>query len=159
VTTRRTKTGAKDVERKAPAGSKRSRAADTGSGRPLPAKLGLAAGMRGAVLGAPAGYLASLASSGAILGTRLVPELQLIQLFVTRRAELAAALPAALASLADRGALWISWPKRSAGVPSDLTEDLIRELALPLGIVDVKVCAVDAVWSGLKLVRRLRSKV
>jgi hypothetical protein len=113
--------------------------------------------MRGTVLDAPPGYVDGLAAgSGASLGTELAPELPFLQLFVTRRADLAAALPAALASLADRGALWVSWPKRSSGVPTDLTEDVVRELALPLGIVDVKVCAVDATWSGLKLVRRLR---
>ena len=61
----------------------------------------------------------------------------------------------ALHSLADRGALWVSWPKRASGVATDVTEDVVRELALPLGLVDVKVCAVDAVWSALKLVRRL----
>lgn len=137
----------------------RPTAADTGSGRPLPMKLGLGPGIRGAVLGAPDGYLGSLAGSGATLGEALSPELSFLQLFVTRRSELSAALPAALKSLADRGALWVSWPKRSARVPTDLTEDVVRELALPLGLVDVKVCAVDSVWSGLKLVRRRRPSV
>jgi DUF3052 family protein len=125
------------------------------SGRPLAAKLGLSTELRGAVLGAPSGYLESLGLAGAALGTRLRADLDFLQLFVTRRADLGARLPRALASLADRGMLWVSWPKRASGVATDVTEDTIRELALPLGLVDVKVCAVDEVWSGLKLVRRL----
>jgi len=128
------------------------------SGRPLAMKLGLHDEVRGAVLGGPQGYRESLAWSGATLGDALAPGLDFIQLFVTRRDELAKALPRALASLADRGALWVSWPKRASKVPTDMTEDVVREVALPLGIVDVKVCAVDEVWSGLKLVRRLRPK-
>ena len=72
-------------------------------------------------------------------------------------------LPRAIASLVDRGMIWVSWPKggktqRAAKVPTDITEDVVREVALPLGLVDVKVCAVDEVWSGLKLVRRLPPK-
>ncbi|HEV8238520.1 MAG TPA: DUF3052 family protein [Thermoanaerobaculia bacterium] len=133
---------------------------DSGSGRPLFVKLGLEEGMRGAVLGGPPRYRESLMSdSGAELGDALAPgrhELAFVQLFVTRRVELARALPRAMKSLADRGALWVSWPKRAARVETDVTEDVVREVALPLGLVDVKVCAVDEVWSGLKLVRRLR---
>ena len=133
---------------------------DIGSGRPLVVKLGLDEGMRGAVLGGPPQYRESLiADSGAALTDALPPgrsELAFIQVFVTRRAELAGMLPRAMKSLLDRGALWVSWPKRAARVETDVTEDVVREVALPLGLVDVKVCAVDEVWSGLKLVRRLR---
>jgi hypothetical protein len=125
------------------------------SGRPLAAKLGLSSEQRGVVLGAPSGYRERLGLAGAALGARLRGELDFLQVFVTRRSDLAAKLPRALASLADRGMLWVSWPKRASGVATDVTEDVIRELALPLGLVDVKVCAVDEVWSGLKLVRRL----
>lgn len=129
---------------------------DCPSPKPLAAKLGLTATTRGALLAAPPGYGARLAApAGAELAEALSPDLDFVQLFVTARAELAAALPAVLAHLAPRGALWVSWPKRSSGVPTDVTEDRVREAALPLGLVDVKVCAVDAVWSGLKLVRRL----
>jgi hypothetical protein len=132
---------------------------DTGSGRPLVVKLGLDDGMRGAVLGGPPKYRESLvADSGADLGEALVPELAFIQLFVTARAALARELPRAMKSLVDRGMIWVSWPKRTARVPTDVTEDVVREVALPLGLVDVKVCAVDEVWSGLKLVRRLPAK-
>lgn len=126
------------------------------SGRPLTVKLGIVETTRGAVLDGPPDYRTSLeAESGATLGEALAPELDFIQLFVTRRDALARALPRALESLVDRGALWVSWPKRVAKVPTDVTEDVVREVALPLGLVDVKVCAVDEVWSGLKLVRRL----
>ena len=78
----------------------------------------------------------------------------LIQFFTTSRAELASSLAALAKSIYPDRALWISWPKKSSGVASDVTEDVIRELALPLGLVDVKVCAVDETWSGLKLVWR-----
>ncbi|HET9766091.1 MAG TPA: DUF3052 domain-containing protein [Thermoanaerobaculia bacterium] len=132
---------------------------DTGSGRPLVVKLGLEEGMRGAVLGGPPAYRESLvADSGAELGETLRPELAFIQLFVTERAALQRELPRAMRSLVDRGALWVSWPKRASRVPTDVTEDVVREVALPLGLVDVKVCAVDETWSGLKLVRRLPAK-
>ena len=75
-------------------------------------------------------------------------------MFVTTRAQLAAELAALDARLPDDGTIWVSWPKKSSGVATDVVEDAVREVALPLGLVDVKVCAVDATWSGLKLVRR-----
>ncbi len=75
-------------------------------------------------------------------------------LFHTRRADLATDLVRARETLPDTAMLWVSWPKQAARVPTDITEDTVREIALPLGFVDVKVCAVDAVWSGLKLVIR-----
>jgi hypothetical protein len=74
--------------------------------------------------------------------------------FVTRREELAEQLSALRKELGPQAVVWVSWPKKSAGVPTSITEDTVRELALPLGLVDVKVCAVDEVWSGLKLVVR-----
>jgi hypothetical protein len=132
------------------------------SGRPLPDKLGLGAGLRGAVVGAPEGYLERILPSGAVLDVSLGradrAPLDFVQLFVVRRADLERTIPRALARLADRGMLWVSWPKRASGVTTDVTEDVVREVALPLGLVDVKVCAVDEVWSGLKLVRRLPPK-
>jgi len=75
-------------------------------------------------------------------------------LFVTSRAVLAATLPRLLGKLADGGMIWVAWPKKSSGAATDVTEDTVRDVALPLGIVDVKVCAIDATWSGLKLLRR-----
>ena len=74
--------------------------------------------------------------------------------FVTRRAELDAMLPALRNQIASDGQVWVSWPKKAAKVPTDITEDTIREVALPLGFVDTKVCAIDETWSGLKLVIR-----
>jgi hypothetical protein len=78
----------------------------------------------------------------------------IVHAFATRKATLAQTLGALRVAIRPDGALWVSWPKKAAKVPTDITEDVIRELALPLGLVDVKVCAVDAVWSGLKLVIR-----
>jgi hypothetical protein len=75
-------------------------------------------------------------------------------LFVTSRVALAAALTRTLPKLAAGGMIWIAWPKKASGVATDVTEDAVRAVALPLGIVDVKVCAIDATWSGLKLLRR-----
>jgi len=73
---------------------------------------------------------------------------------VSSRTALAAALAKLLPNLADRGMIWIAWPKKASGVVTDVTEDTVREVALPMGLVDVKVCAIDATWSGLSLLRR-----
>lgn len=119
-------------------------------------KLGIAAGMRIALLDAPRGYRRTLGRLPARVVVRKVARgpLPLIQYFVRRRAALEARLPVLIRALAPGGALWVSWPKRTSGVASDLTEDVVRAVALPRGLVDVKVCAVDETWSGLKLVRR-----
>jgi len=77
-----------------------------------------------------------------------------VHVFSAKKAELAQALKSYRAKLAPESAVWVSWPKKSAKVPTDITEDTVRELALPLGFVDIKVCAVDETWSGLKLVIR-----
>jgi hypothetical protein len=79
-------------------------------------------------------------------------------MFCPDRARLVKRLPVLLPRTATAGMIWAAWPKRSSGVPTDLDENGIRELALPLGVVDVKVCAIDATWSGLKLVRRLSNR-
>jgi len=135
------------------------------SGTPLARKLGVDAASTLVALGAPPEYEEWLAPlpRGARIERRagLVPgpaageaAPRAVHLFTTRRTELAVALAAWRSRLDDSGYLWISWPKRSSKVPTDVTEDTIRELALPLGFVDVKVCAVSEVWSGLKLVVR-----
>jgi hypothetical protein len=77
-----------------------------------------------------------------------------VHLFVSSRSDLAKKLPSLRKKIADDGVLWVSWPKKSSGVAIDIAEDVIREIALPLGLVDIKVCAVDETWSGLKLVVR-----
>ena len=79
-------------------------------------------------------------------------------LFVSKRTDLAKRFPGFRDRLASNGMLWIAWPKKSSGVPSDLTEDIVRVIGLDAGLVDVKVCAVDDTWSGLKFVRRLRDR-
>ena len=105
---------------------------------------------------APASYeeLLGAVPPGVKISTRLRAPVDLWHLFVTRRSELFATLEQCLAEITQSGMIWVSWPKKSSGVQSDVTEDVIREAALPLGLVDVKVCAVDDTWSGLKLVIR-----
>ena len=126
------------------------------SGRALAAKLGIRPDERVVALGAPPHYsdLLGPLPAGAVIRSRLGRSERFIHRFASRQAELVRAFPRLAGALADDGMLWISWPKRSSGVPTDVTEDRIRDIALPYGLVDVKVCAVDEVWSGLKLVRR-----
>jgi len=130
------------------------------SGTPLVQKLGLKPGLVAAILHAPRGYRGILGRVPAGLALRSTSRgpLDFIQFFTKRRRELATRLPALKRALAPAGALWISWPKQASGVATDLTEDVIRVVALAHGLVDVKVCAVDDTWSGLKLVRRLRDR-
>ena len=126
------------------------------SGTPLARKLGIAAGTRVVVLNEPPGYREWLAPlpEGVRFDAKLSALADVVHVFVDRRADLATQLDSARGRIAPAAALWVSWPKKAAKVPTDITEDTIRELALPLGFVDVKVCAVSAVWSGLKLVIR-----
>jgi hypothetical protein len=130
------------------------------SQKPLSQKLGIKPGMRVVALGAPGSYAALLGElpPGATLHSRLSRTSPFIHRFVSRRLELQADFGRLAHSLADDGALWISWPKKTSGVATDLNENLIRDLGLPLGLVDVKVCAIDEVWSGLKFVRRLENR-
>lgn len=126
------------------------------SGTPLAKKLGLVPGSRVLALGAPRPYgkLVAPLPAGIELVARPARTTDLVHLFETRRAELARRLATLRSRLRSEVPVWVSWPKKSAQVVTDLTEDVVREVALPLGYVDVKVCAVDAVWSGLKLVVR-----
>lgn len=126
------------------------------SGTPLPKKLGITEGASVSLIGAPKGYRALLEPlpDGVRFVRKPAVEVDLVQLFATDRASLAANLSMLRSTLRDDAVLWISWPKKASGVATDITEDVIRTLCLPLGFVDVKVCAVDAVWSGLKLVVR-----
>ena len=119
------------------------------SGTPLPKKLGIKDGSNSAILNAPNGYVNSL---GVKAASELKADLDFIQFFTKSRAELEKQLPRLRKSIKPDGMIWISWPKKSSTVPTDITEDIIRETALPLKLVDVKVCAVDETWSGLKLV-------
>ena len=124
------------------------------SGRLLWQKLGLKEGQRLYVTGAPPDLPQLLASAPKVSRLPHLAEFDVALVFVTSRAELATALARALPKLAERGMIWVAWPKKASGVPTDMTEDAVREIALPLGVVDVKVCAIDATWSGLKLLRR-----
>lgn len=127
------------------------------SGKPLAAKLGIKPGHRVGLAGAPGEVTAALRPAAAGLFEvasvdLLPPTLDMIHFFATEHATLATALPKLRARIFPAGALWISWPKKSARVPTDVTGDIVRALALGGGLVDVKVCAVTEVWSGLKLV-------
>ena len=106
--------------------------------------------------GAPAGYerLLQPLPSGVRFAKRLGADVDLAHIFATRKALLRAALAAHRRTLGPEATVWVSWPKKASGLASEVTEDTVRELALPLGFVDVKVCAIDATWSGLKLVVR-----
>jgi hypothetical protein len=126
------------------------------SGTPLAKKLGLAPGNRVLAADAPADYAAWLAPmpAGMAFVAAADASVDLAHVFATRRDALAARLAEWRTALRPDATVWVSWPKKAAKVPTDLTEDAIREIALPLGYVDVKVCAIDATWSGLKLVVR-----
>ncbi len=127
---------------------------------PLPQKLGIRPNERIMALNAPHHYANLLGElpDGATITDRLRSPASFIHLFVTKRAELEKRLSRLRAKLDDTGMLWISWPKKSAKVATDVTEDTIRAVALPLGYVDVKVCAVDETWSGLKLMIRRENR-
>jgi hypothetical protein len=129
------------------------------SGKPLAAKLGIKPEHIVVLDNAPTGF----AIDGLPDGTRLISragraQYDVILAFCPDRARLAARLPVLLPRTTPAGMIWVAWPKRASGVPTDLDENGVRELALPLGVVDVKVCAIDATWSGLKLVRRLANR-
>jgi hypothetical protein len=125
------------------------------SGKPLWLKLGLKPGLRILAGDCPVDY-ASLVGLDAgelyLVGPRAA--FDVAHVFATRRDALDAAIRSVTSRLEPDASLWTSWPKKSARVPTDITEDTIRQVALPLGLVDIKVCAVDAVWSGLKLAWR-----
>ena len=130
------------------------------SGTPLAKKLGLKQGMRvwwDEVPDTVSGEIhAGLEEQGATIALLDAPEapIDVAHIFVTARGELEAKLHQLLPLLAASGFIWVSWPKKASKVPTDITEDVIRDVCLPMGLVDVKVCAVDSTWSGLKLMRR-----
>lgn len=130
------------------------------SGKSLVEKLGIKPGATIVILNAPRGY-------GRVLGrlpprvrrrTGLAGAIDFVQFFTREKRELERRFAVLERALAPAGQLWISWPKRSSGVPTDLTEDVIRAIGLAHDLVDVKVAAVDEVWSGLKFVRRLQNR-
>ena len=128
------------------------------SGTPLPRKLGIKPGHEVAVLGGPAGVAASLTGLPGVPPPR--PDLSgsdpldVIVFFVTRRADLEKRLAALRGRMAPAAGLWVAWPKRAARVPTDMTDHVVREIALPTGLVDNKICAIDETWTGVRLVIR-----
>jgi hypothetical protein len=126
-------------------------------GTPLPRKLGIKPGHVVAVLGGPEGlaeYLAAQSGADVTEGLPATGPLDVIVTFVRWREEYESGLPGLRQRMAPACGLWIAWPKRAARVPTDMTEHVVREVALPTGLVDNKVCAIDETWSGLRLVIR-----
>jgi len=126
------------------------------SGTPLSAKLGIKAGYEILLVGPPEEYfkLIEPLPENVKVAARPSKNTDLVHIFTSRKTELAKALNSYRGKLKPTAVVWVSWPKKAARVPTDITEDTVREVALPLGFVDIKVCAVTAVWSGLKLVIR-----
>jgi hypothetical protein len=130
------------------------------SGTPLPKKLGIKEGSSVAFSSAPPGFAAALGplSDAVTVKGRVAGPLDVAVAFFTRRAALERRLGSLARAIHPDGGLWVAWPKRSSGVKTDLTEDVVRELGLAAGLVDNKVCAIDETWSGLRLVYRLRDR-
>ena len=126
------------------------------SGTPLAKKLSLKDGMRVWWDEMPESVRNEIAAEGLQFELLDAPEapIDVAHIFVTERADLEAKLQKLMPLLGQSGMIWVSWPKKAAKVPTDITEDTIRDVCLPMGLVDVKVCAVDTTWSGLKLVVR-----
>jgi hypothetical protein len=128
------------------------------SGTPLPQKLGIKEGHQVAAIRAPNGFIKSLGAlpSGAAIRANyaLKTRFDVIVCFVTSRAQLRREISISRAHMTPAAGFWIAWPKKSSGVATDVTEDVVREIALPTGLVDNKVCAIDETWSGLRLVIR-----
>jgi hypothetical protein len=130
------------------------------SGTPLVRKLGIKPEARLGLIGAPDGFDDVLGElpPGVVVRRRLQGTFDVLVAFATRRAELERRLPSWRAALDQAGGLWVTWPKRASGVPTDLGDGVVRELGLAAGLVDNKVCAIDATWSGLRFVYRLADR-
>ncbi len=123
---------------------------------PLNKKLGLKPGMRLFVKNPPGDYLNLVAPlpDDAVMLKRVGKEMDFVHLFTKSARELERLLESSRKAIKQDGMIWVSWPKRASKVETDITEDTVRDIALPMGLVDIKVCAVDETWSGLKLVIR-----
>src|SRR5262245_13885368 len=126
------------------------------SGTPLAKKLGIKSASEICLIGAPDGYIGLVEPlpEGVKITSRLSKGTDLVHIFTSSKSQLADALRSYRSKLKPDAVVWVSWPKKASKVPTDITQDTIRELALPLGFVDIKGCAVTEVWSGLKLVVR-----
>lgn len=130
------------------------------SGTPLAKKLGIRQGNALAVLDEPAGFRECLhpLPDGVRLRKSIGLSPNIVVVFATDRAKLAGRLPRVAEAIFPDGAIWVAWPKRSAKVATDITEDTVRDVALPLGLVDNKVCAISDIWSGLRVVWRRENR-
>ena len=129
------------------------------SGTPLPQKLGIKPGTTVIVINEPPNYRKLLGKLDRVtFSNRISANSDFVHLFTKRRNEFESRLSILREKISDNGTIWVSWPKKSANVPTDITEDVVREIALPLGLVDIKVCAVDETWSGLKLMIRRENR-
>ncbi len=130
------------------------------SGTPLPQKLGIKPGLMVVTVNPPANYRRLLGQipDSVTFSERLKSGSSFVHLFTSRRSEMQKKMSILRDKISDNGAIWVSWPKKSSGISTDVTEDVIREIALPLGFVDIKVCAVDETWSGLKLMIRRENR-
>ncbi len=130
------------------------------SGTPLPKKLGIKAGFRVYLLDTPSEVIAELGAALADCASAKDAKapLDFAMVFTKSKAELAKKFKRVSRQLAPAGMLWVSWPKKSSGVATDLTENIVRDIGLAAGLVDIKVCAVTEVWSGLKFVRRVKDR-
>lgn len=130
------------------------------SGTPLAKKLGLKDGMRVWFQDMPPGVLLEIAESGVALKRlkKLESPVDFAHIFVVRRKDLEAAVKSLRPVIAEDGMIWVSWPKKAAKIETDIVEGVIRDVILNGDLVDVKVCAVDAIWSGLKLVIRKEAR-
>ena len=133
------------------------------SGTPLPGKLGIKEGHKVAIVRPPAGFLRTLGqlpnSVALRRGLTGTSSLDVVVVFITRRSELEQQLASIRRRMSPAAGLWVAWPKKSSGVCTDVTDNVVREIALPTGLVDNKVCAIDATWSGLRLVIRLKNRL
>jgi hypothetical protein len=130
------------------------------SGKPLTQKLGIKPGFRIFVDHAPAAYgdIIGKLPADAVIVTRLKAPLDMVHLFATKAAGLAARLRSTRDAIAPDGMIWVSWPKKASGVVTDLSDVVVRDIGLAAGLVDIKVCAIDDIWSGLKFVIRKRER-
>ncbi len=130
------------------------------SGTPLPRKLGIKENQRIALVNKPESFQKQLGAlpTNTHVVSKLTAPLDLVVLFVESERALARQFPAIAKKISTNGMIWVAWPKKSAGVPTDLSFDLVQRIGLECGLVDVKICAVDEVWSGLKFVIRLKDR-
>ena len=128
------------------------------SGTPLVKKLGIKEGFKVRFINKPKNYMDLLEEIPPAVKQIKTGKADFVHIFTKSRKELASELKKNMRSIEQDGMIWVSWPKKASKVPTDITEDVIREVALPMGLVDIKVCAVDDIWSGLKLVIRKENR-